>query len=123
MKSYDSTRKLQAYLDAAAATTNPTVTVVYYDVPSKSKDDFSEYRSTPQFTVLAGTAKTDICAAPEQGTVRNIEYINIYNADSAGVVAKVAVDDAGTTRIQVSIALATTESAIWTPESSWQIVT
>lgn len=117
------TRKLQAFLAGAPAATNPTVTVVFYDVPAQTKMDTSEYRRAPQFTVLAGTAETDICAAPAQGTVRNIEYICVYNADSAGVVVTVCVDDNGTNRIQVVMALATTESAVWTSQSGWNVVT
>lgn len=118
------TRKLQAFLSGAAATTNPKVTVSFYDIPRGSKTDSSEYLRSTQFTVLAGTTETDICAAPlAQGTVRNIEYINIYNADTASVTVTVCVDDNGTNQIQVVMTLATTESAVWSKNSGWQIVT
>ncbi len=117
------TRKLQAFLSGAAATTNPTVTVSFYDVPRQSKADNSEYLRSPQFTVLDGAAETDICAAPTvQGTVRNVEYINIYNADSATVTVTVAVDDSGTNRIQAKIVLLTGQAAQWTAKSSWNLV-
>ena len=117
-------KKLQAFLSGAAATTNPTVSVGYYDVPNREKPDNSEYRGSAQYTVLSGTTATDVCAAPTvAGTVRNIDYINIYNADSASVDVFVVIDDNGTNRIQVKITLATTESAVWTPESGWKIVT
>ncbi len=117
------TRKLQAWLAGAPATTNPTVTVGFYDVTDQEKVGFGEYKRAPQFTLLAGATETDICAAPAQGTVRNIEYICIYNTDTAGVELFIAVDDAGTNRIQVKITLATTESAVWTPTSGWKVVT
>ena len=118
-------RKLQAFLSGAIATTNPKATVSFYDVPRGSKTDTSEYLRTPQFTVLNGTTEVDICDAPQvQGTVRNIEYICIYNADSAPVTVTVCVDDAGTNHIQVQITLASTESAVWASESGdWQVVT
>jgi len=117
-------RKLQAFLAGAAATTNPTVTVCYHDIPNQTKEDFSAYRGAPQFTVLAGATETDICDAPQiNGTVREIDYICIYNTDTAGVDVFVVIDDAGTNRIQVKITLATTESAVWTPESGWKVVT
>ena len=117
-------KKLQAFLSGAAATTNPTVSVGYYDVPNREKPDNSEYRGSAQYTVLSGTTETDVCAAPTvQGTVRNIDYINIYNADSAGVTVTVCIDDNGTNQIQVSITLASTESAVWTPTASWHVVT
>jgi hypothetical protein len=118
------TRKLQAFLAGAAATTNPTVTVAYTDYQNRTKDDFSHYRGATQFTVLNGSTETDICDAPDAvGTVREVDYINIYNADTTGVVVTVCIDDGGTNRIQVVIALATTESAVWTHESGWNIVT
>lgn len=118
------TRKLQAFLAGAAATTNPTVTVAYYDVPKgQPKGDYSDYPRTPVFTVLSGATETDICSAPNAGVTRHIDYINIYNTDSASVDVFVVVDDNGTNRTQVKITLATTESAVWTPASSWQVVT
>ena len=117
------TRKLQAYLAGAAATTNPTVTVGFYDNTRIAKADFSEYVGTMQYTVLAGATETDVCDAPAAGTTRNIDYICVYNTDTASVDVFIVVDDAGTNRIQAKITLATTESAIWTPQSSWKIVT
>jgi len=117
------TRKLQAFLSGAEATTNPTVTVSFYDVPRTAKVDNSEYLRSPQFTVLAGVTETDICAAPTvQGTVRNIEYINIYNADSATVTVTVVVDDNGTNQIQAKIVLLTGQAAQWTAKSSWNLI-
>ena len=117
------TRKLQAFLGGAAATTNPTVTVGFYDNPRQSKADFSEYAGTMQYTVLAGATETDICAAPNAGVTRNIDYICVYNTDSASVDVTICVDDNGTNRFQVKITLATTESAVWSPKSNWTIVT
>lgn len=117
------TRKLQAFLGGAVSATNPTVTVEYYDVPQQVKEDNSEYRRAVQYTVLAGATETDICPAPAQGVVRVIDYINVYNADSAAVVLTVCVDDGGTNRIQVVIGLAATESAVWTKDSGWNVVT
>ena len=117
------TRKLQAFLSGAISTTNPTVTVSFYDVPQGTKSENSDYRRAPQFTVLNGGTETDVCAAPAQGVVRHIEYINIYNADTASVTVTVCIDDNTTNRIQVVMTLATTESAVWTHESGWNIVT
>ena len=117
------TRKLQAFLAGAAATTNPTVTVVYYDVPQQTKVDFSEYRRAPQFTVLAGATETDVCDAPNQSVIRNIEYIAIYNADTATVTVTVCVDDNGTNRIQAKVVLLTGETCCWSAKSGdWSLV-
>lgn len=122
---HKTTTKLKAYLAGAAATTNPTVTVGFYDVPRQGKTDMSEYQGAHQYTVLAGATETDVCAAPLlDGTVRNIDYINVYNADTASVDVFIVVDDAATNRIQVKITLATTETALWTAASGkWNIST
>lgn len=103
-------QKLQAFLSGAAATTNPTVTVVSYIVPPQSKPDFAEYRRAPQFTVLAGATETDIADAPPSGSVKDIIYISIYNADTAAVTVTVCIDDNGTNRIQVKQTLAVDET-------------
>ena len=116
------TRKLQAFLASSAATTNPTVTVIYYDVLAQTKGDYSDYRRAPQFTVLVDTTETDICAAPAQGVVRHIEEIQVYNADTATVTVTVCVDDAGTNRILVKQALLTTETLQYQHGIGWSII-
>ena len=121
MISIDYTRKLQAKL--ASAVTTPVASVAFYDVPSMSKQDYSDYQRSMKFIALNGTSDVDICDAPSQGTIRNIDYVNIYNADAGSVTVTVMVDDNGTDRIQVQMTLATTESAVWTPTSGWKVVT
>lgn len=117
------TRKLQAFLAGAITTTNPTVTVSFFDVPEQTKEDNSDYRRAPQFTVLAGVTETDICAAPNQGVVRHIEYVSIHNTDTASVTVSVVVDDGGTNRIQFHRTLLTRQTAVFTRQSGWQIIT
>lgn len=117
------TKKLQFYLAGAISSTNPTVTVNYYDIPQQTKTDNQPLRGATRFTVLDGVTETDVCPAPNQGVVRVINYINIYNADSASVDCFVVIDDNGTNRIQIKVTLATTESALWVPNSGWQVLT
>ena len=117
------TQKLQCFLSGAAATTNPTCTVVSYIVPPQSKSDFSEYRSAPQFTVLAGATETTIADEPPQGSVKDVNYINIYNADTATVTVTVCIDDNGTNRILVKQDLAVAESLVYNGNGfGWQII-
>lgn len=99
-RSSATTQKLQAFLSGAAATTNPTVTVASYIVPPQSKPDFSDYRSAPQFTVLAGATETDIADAPQQGSVKNIIGVSTVNVDTAAITLTICIDDNGTNRIQ-----------------------
>lgn len=121
-KSSSTSQKLQAFLAGAATTTNPTVTVASYIVPPQAKDDYSEYRSAPQFTVLAGATETDIADAPPTGSVKDIHYICIYNADTAAVTVTVCIDDNGTNRIQVKQTLQVAESLLYESGIGWHII-
>lgn len=116
-------RKLQAFLAGAAATTNPTVTVTYYDVTRSSKTDNSEYMRFSQYTPLSGVTETDVCDAPTVvGTVRNIEGINVYNGDTAAVVVTVCVDVAGTNRILVKQTLDVAETLAYGSKNGWYLI-
>lgn len=116
------TDKLQAYGSGAAATTNPTVTVLYHDIPQQVKTDFSEYRYGRQYTVLDGATETDILDAPTQGVIRVVDRVVAYNADTANFTIFIAIDDNTTNRIQVRKTLATLESLIG-DEDGWDAVT
>lgn len=113
-------RKLEAVL--AAAGTIP-VTVNYIDIIPQSKNDFSLYKPATKFTNTDGTTAVTICEAPSQGVVRVINYINVYNSDAGSETVNIQIDDNGTDYRQVQITLATTEAAVWTPESGWNIET
>ena len=128
-RSSTTTQKLQAFLGGAAATTNPTVTVSSYIVPPQSKTvsgtngsiagDPSEYRCAPQFTVLAGATETDIADAPPEGSVKDINFISIYNTDTASVTVTVCVDDNGTNRLLIKATLGTLESLYYEDGRGW----
>ena len=117
------TRKLQAFLSGAAATTNPTVTVFYYDVPRGSKTDNSEYLRFSFYTPTNGTNEVDVCAAPTQvGTIRNIEEIHVYNGDTAAITVALCVDDGGTNRIIVKQTLNVAETLAYSHTMGWYII-
>lgn len=123
MISLDTTnRKLQAFLSGAAATTNPTVSVFFHDLLRQTKDDQSEYPRAPQFTVLAGTTETDVCAAPEQGTTRHIDGVQVFNADTAAVTVTVCIDDSGTNRILVKRQLQVGQTLFYENGYGWDVV-
>lgn len=122
-------QKLQAFLSGAASTTNPTCTVHSYIVPSTAKvvrgsqgqiaGDPSEYRRAPEFKILAGTAETDISAAPPSGAVKDIVQISIYNADTAAVTVTVCIDQNGTNEILIVCTLLTKETLHYEDGQGW----
>jgi len=115
-------RKLQAFLGAAATTTNPTVTVVYHDVSQTAKPDFSEYRRAPQFTVLSGTTETDILASPGQGIVRHIDSITIFQDDTVNATVTVVIDDNATNRVLVKHTLTPDQTMFYEHGYGWDII-
>ena len=101
------TQKLQAFCDAAAATTNPTVTVTYQIKARIQTDTDIIPLPAPQFTVLSGVTETDVLAAPATGDVREILSITVYNADTATRTVTICIDENGTNRIQFKPQLST----------------
>lgn len=114
------TKSLQVKLGGAG--TIP-ITVSYYDIPNRTKEDNQPLRGATNLTTTSGTTYVTAVSAPQQGTVRVIDYINIHDSDAGSETVTVAIDDNGTPSIQVVMTLATTESMVWTPESGWNVVT
>lgn len=114
------TKKLEVTLAAAGAL---PVTVNYIDITGQTKPDYSAYKPATKLSTTNGTNAVTICESPAQGVVRVINYICIYDADAGAETVNIILDDNGTDYQQAQISLAATESAVWTPESSWQVVT
>lgn len=118
----NTTRKIQAVLAGSVSANQPKAQVYFYDVPSQKKDDFGEYRGASKYTDLNNSTDVDICAAPMMtATVRNVETIIIYNADTAAVVLTVKMDDATAESILVKKSLAAGETLIYEDKAGWQV--
>lgn len=117
------TRKLEIGLAGAVTTTEPHVTVTFYDVPGETKSDYSEYRGGTKLTKTSGATPVTICDAPVQnGTVRNIDYICVHNADSVAATVTIRIDEATTDYNLVKTVLAVGETLIYEREGGWQIL-
>lgn len=116
------TRKLEIILGGAAATTEPHVTVCFYDVNGQAKTDFSEYMGGTKLSKTTGGTLVSICDAPAQGTVRNITYICVQNLDSGAVTVTVRIDDNGTKYNQYSQSLAQNKSLVYEHGQGWSVV-
>jgi len=118
-----SSDSLQIVLGGAVATVQPHVTVSCYDVPNQTKEDSSEYRGTTFLSKTNNTTAVAICAAPPiVGTVRNIDYICVFNADSAAVTPTVRINVGTTTFTQYSQALAAGKSLVYEHGAGWQVI-
>jgi hypothetical protein len=117
------TKKLEIGLAGAVATTEPHVTVCFYDVPAQTKNDNSEYAGGTTLSKTTGATAKTICAAPSiAGTTRKIMYICVFNADSASVTPTVRIDDGGTDYTQYSQALAAGKSLVYEDGQGWQVI-
>lgn len=113
------TRKLEALLDN-------TGTEVIFTVSFKKKTNKEIQSELGRTTITPsnGTNVVQICEAPNQSEVIEIDLINVYNGNAATRVFTIQIDDNATDRILAAISLATTESACWTPDSGeWKVST
>lgn len=109
------TRKIQAFLSGAAATTNPTVTTDWVDFTATT----TTAGSTPNN--LNGATAVDIVAAPAASTIRKVNGLNIYNADTAPVTVTVRYNDNATLYILIKVVLAVGQTLTYTDTDGWLV--
>jgi hypothetical protein len=107
------TRKLQAVL-AGAITTNQLHCVVSY-----SDHTSTAYNGGTQLTSTNSTTAVDICDAPAASTVRDIDYINIRNRDTAAATVTVMLDSSGADSEIVKATLAVGDQLVYVHGSGW----
>lgn len=87
----DNTNRSLAISLAGATTTNAVQVVVSY-----ADDTGSTYQGGTTTSTISGTSKITICAAPASSTIRTIDSIIVYNADTVAASVNVLFDDNGT---------------------------
>lgn len=119
---------LQAVLGGAVATTQPKATVSYIDMNPATTAQVQAQRGTTYQVPLNSTTDVTIASPPgaspagttgQSGYVRMIDYVGIYNEDTASVTVTVKIDDAGTERILIKATLATLESLYYEDGRGW----
>lgn len=110
------TRKIQALLSGAAATTNPQVVASYTDITTTTL--------TPGAAVanLNGTTAVDVVSAPGASTYRKVGYLSIQNIDSAAVTVTVRYNDNGTTYKILTVTLAVNDTLQYTDTDGWRVI-
>lgn len=110
------TRKIQALMSGAAATTNPTVTAGWVDLTTTA----TTQGGTP--SNLNGVTAVDIVDAPAGSTQRKVNSIYIYNIDTAAVTVTVRYNDNATLYKIVVITLAVGDTLCYTDVGGWFVI-
>lgn len=110
------TRTLQAVLSAAVALNQPAVNVSYSDKSATA------YNGGQQVSNLNSTTAVTICNAPAASTIRDIDFINIRNRDTAPVVLTLRYSDNGTFYELLKVTLNVDDSLSYTHADGWQVL-
>lgn len=113
------TKELQAVLAGSSSSTGCQITASFYDENNEGRDT----KHGSKESVTNNTTDVVICSAPSQNSVRNIERVSIYNADSITSTVTVKMDDGTTETIIIKVALATLESLHYDYHGGWYAMT
>jgi hypothetical protein len=119
------TRVLQAVLAGAKATLDAQCTVCYYDVPARAKTDNSEYIGATNVQDTNGITAVTICAAPpDVSIIRNIDFITVYNRDTAAITLTIQIYNSTgpATTILIKKTLAVGETLTYEVNGGWQVI-
>lgn len=113
------TKKLQAVLGGAITTNQLQCVVSFFDENPQGEDTSGASKETN----TNSTTDVDICSAPAQNFVRNIDTLSVYNKDTVSATVTVKIDDGVTETILKKVILATQETLSYDHESGWSVQT
>lgn len=113
------TKSLQVLLGGAAATTELPVVAAYADV---SQTTFAVSAISETDTITTGATAATIVAAPSASTSRKVSLVTVYNADTASATVTVRVNNNGTFRILVKVALAIGATLQYADGAGWSVI-
>ncbi len=111
----DSTVVLQAVLSGAVATTQPQATVCASDHTSPS----TYVGLAPVRTALNSTTDVTILGAPAGATIRDVDYLGIFNRDTAAITVTLKYDATGVDTIITTFTLLTLETLLYIHGTGW----
>lgn len=110
-----STQKLQASLASVITTSQPQVVVCYSDQTSTT------YNGGTVTTNLNSTSVVDIVGSPAASTVRDVDFLSVFNKDTVQATVSILFDS--TTPVQlISVTLDSGASLEYTHGSGWKVV-
>lgn len=110
-------RKLQLGFDSSVSA-GAVCIVSFFDTNMEG----AETPGSTQITIGAGTADLDICAAPKQNFIRNIDAVDIFNSDSGPHTLAVKIDESGADATIVQKVVASKGTLHYEHNSGWTVV-
>jgi hypothetical protein len=119
-----STDTLSIVLAGAVTTTQADLYASYIDASAGIAIPNQTNRCDgSQSAVSAGTTPVTIVSAPLAKTLREVQYLSIYNADTVSMTVTLRLIDNGTTRILGKVTLGVGERAEYTDSNGFRTVT
>lgn len=109
------TKKIQVVLAASVAANQAQCVASWRDVTTTA------YTPGSTETVTNNTTDVDLVGAPAASTQRVIDFLNVYNADTAAVTVTVKSDNFGVERILYKATLAPGATLTYTSSSGWMV--
>lgn len=113
----DTTSTILQTVLAAAVTTNALEYYATYNDHTSTAYTGGQTRSTSN-----NTTDVNIVAAPGSSTVRDIDFVNIYNKDTVSATVTVKTDVSGTEHILVKITLQATDTLQYIHGFGWKVI-
>lgn len=109
-------RKIQIVLSSAITTNQLPFTASYVDITTTSFTPATNDGATNSTTAV------DMVVAPAASTQRQLKFVNIYNADTVAATGTVQLNDNGTTRILIKIALNPGDTLQFIDSEGWSVI-
>lgn len=111
------TKTLEVKLAGAITTSQLPVVASYVDVTTTA------YTPISSDTATNSTTAVTIVAAPAASTQRQIKLLTVYNADTASATVTIQLNNNGTLRPLVVVALAVGSTLIYADGEGWRVLT
>lgn len=106
---------IKVVLNAAMTTANMQIVATWADLPS------ANFESGQTQTVSNGVTEVEVVPAILNNKRRHLNYLSVYNSDTAAKVVTVFVDVSGTNYILQSVSLPVGFTLIYNVESGWAV--
>lgn len=109
------TKKIQVVLAGAVASNQANCVAAWRDITTTT------YTPGSTETVTNNTTDVDFVGSPAASTQRVVDFLNVYNADTADITVTIKSDNFGVERILYKATLAAGETLTYTGANGWQV--